>query len=355
MSEHKHEKVTELDGPVVGLHFGKHASDQLVLSRSRLYKAVEEAGGDAVMTRGMDTLDPETGEFSSHHRIERLHEDRQLRKYGAIALDSLRDYNNRLETEHFPFLNPPPIREICRNKWRIYQLDESMRPESYYVDLRKEESKTETQDLEELISSISSNMIAAKPIRGRGSKNVYLGNKTEVHSKLLDELWTADDPSLEWILQKALNTRQELPGVKAASDSQRAKLERAKGPKELRIFTVDSEPVLAVIRAAKEEDADKMGDGDEWIYIDQNSVPEEALEQARSVVDAIRGETRQEDSYIAIDQVWDERWWLMEANHNPVIRNKKDPETGQWLEMRERAVGRKLVYMAQRHLDRAGD
>lgn len=351
MSQHESEPVTELDRPVVSLHSGERASDKLVLSRGRLYRAVERAGGYAVVTRGEDDLDPETGEFSSHYRIEDLPEDRQLKKYGAIAVSSMRDYSNRLETEHFPVLNPSPIREICRDKWRIYELAEGMRPESHHVDLEGRESRTEPQDLEELISSIPGNMIVAKPIRGRGSKNVHLGSKEEIHSKLLSELQAADDPNFEWIIQRALNTRQELPGIKATSDSQRAKLERVRGPKELRIFTVDSEPVLAVMRAAKEDNAEKMGEGDEWIYIDQDSVPEEALNQARHMVDAIRKATGQTDSYIAIDQVWDERWWLMEANHDPVIRNKKDPETGQWLEIRERAVGRKLVYMALRNLN----
>lgn len=68
MSEHKREKVIELDGPVVGVHSGAKASYKAMTegARPRFYTAVNENGGHAVMAKGKRYLDEETGEFQHH-------------------------------------------------------------------------------------------------------------------------------------------------------------------------------------------------------------------------------------------------------------------------------------------------
>lgn len=353
MSKYKHEKVTQLDGPVVSVHSGIKASNKAMTegARPRLYAAINENGGHAVMTKGKRYLDEETGEFQHHYRLESgPQEAPYLQQLGRTVVHSARDYSRKLDTECFPYLNIPSVRELCTNKEEFYKLWPSAQPEAVFLNFEQTSGRDEQQRLiDEALDGIETDKVVAKPSRGSMVRNIFLGSKTETQQALLRHRETARQPQDYWMIQTALNTQQEIPGIYPASEQQREKLAHITGPRELRTYVLDTEPVLTTLRAANLENTSGcMGEKDLWIFLDQDYLPSQAIEQAVETAKKIRLSTGAVDSLVAVDQIYDQdQWWLLEVNHEAIMVTQ-DPEREQWYKKRDVPVACKLVSMGHR-------
>lgn len=354
--------ITQLEGPVISVHSGGKAEvDKLMVQpmRTRLYEEISAHGGHPVMTRGKNSLEEETGEFQSYYLLEKGEDQAYLlqQQTGRIAVHAARDFSRRLVTEAFPYLNHPDVREICTDKEEIYKLLPGLQPESYIVDL----AEAGVDALEETLDQAESSYLVAKPVRGSQGRNVFRGDKRYIQDQIAEQRAVANKPVDRWIIQHALDTTRIPDSIQPASELQASKFNRLKeahNPKELRLIMIDERAILGIVRLADpNRSSGLMGEGDHWIFIDQDTLPAQALEQAQQIAAAIRKKTNVKDTIMAIDQAYFQGgWYLLDVNHESRVQARHDEkqdaqeqeEREYWLRQIYIPKAQKLIVMGER-------
>jgi len=186
-------------------------------------------------------------------------------------------------------------------------------------------------DVSELISSMRGDKLVLKPIKGNDSKDVHISSKQAIHDHLRDPENFAASPE-GWIIQEQIQDT-ELPGIKGITPEEDEILRRPAVHREMRVFTfingAGGYECVPIARLFRQDETGKKSD--EFVYVDPDSLPDEALKFSQIVAQRIVDVSGVPHIFGAIDVVYgavpgqDKRWYCMEANmKEPIAVNNSE-------------------------------
>ncbi len=303
----------------------------LVYNRPDLFKLIRDGEGvDVHVSRGVDSIDAETGivadvvrpsyyDLNGTVKLERVGE-RDLSDYGVA-----RSYGPPTDTDRYvENLNPMNLRVLARDKFEVAST--VLKKLGLY---RQSTLVTPAQSAMTTVNDITvGRSLIMKPNGGFASRDIISGTPAEIHSQLAD----ITEPKL---IEERLNFKLPIPSIKGRDEYEQARLDEANRSgvnKELRLYSYGDTVWHPVARVA--EPGSLRLTGDEWVYIDEDTVPTDAILAANSVKYALDIKTGKTDTLLAIDLVYvtsesrpDPHWEVMEVNAEPYImrpENNKD-------------------------------
>ncbi len=303
----------------------------LIHNRPDLFTLLrEQEGVDVHVSRGIDSIDASTGKVSDVVRpaygvsdtpvtLERFGEQ-QLSAYNVA-----RSYGPTIDIDHYiESLNPMNVRNLARHKHEVAST--VLAPLGLY-----RENILVTPDeagaLSEADIALSHSLIM-KPNGGFASRDIVGGTPAEIRAHLLEGI-TEDK-----LIEERLNFGLPIPSIRGRDAYEQARLDEANEKivnKELRLYSYGENVWYPVARIA-EADSLRLT-GDEWVYIDEDSVPIAALVAANLVKQAIDEKTGKTDTLLAVDLVYvtsesrpEPHWEVMEVNAEAYIMR---PENNQ--------------------------
>ncbi len=176
------------------------------------------------------------------------------------------------------------------------------------------------EDLSAAFDVIPDDEVALKPTSGKRGQGVVLGTKAEVAAYISEAGLTG-----AFLIEQRLRTKP-LEGLRGRDPVEQEKIKAARSvglASELRAYTFGVDGAEQsnhfVLRVAK-PGTEKLGD-DEWVYIDQASVPEETRSSARAIDMALQQKTGVRETHLAID--WTE---LDSGLYVPMEINAGEPQ-----------------------------
>lgn len=276
-------------------------------------------GVDAFVVRGNKQIDTDSGTISRLVRpeytedgsvsVEHVH-DAQLTDFNV-----LRSTGSPMDTDQYiTSLNPMNLRRFARDKSLVG--DEILGPLDLYRShllIPAGETVAGANDI-----AIASNLVM-KPNGGFASRGIHPGTPVEI----AEHLKTASAEPL--ILEERLRFDMPIPGIKGATEYEQARLDQANQlgvNKELRMYSYGDNQWMPVARIAEPGALELKGD--EWVYIDEDSVPAEAHAFADAVKHQVDMKVGTSDTLLAIDLVYatsetrpEPHWEVMELNAEP--------------------------------------
>ncbi|MBI3983690.1 hypothetical protein HY346_00125 [Candidatus Microgenomates bacterium] len=328
--------------PIVAIHALKSSSDDKI-SRvfGDIYDRISELGAQPVVTRDTKTFDQAEGTFSRYFLYEgRLPDRRLVVHMGALAIDAALNKTGGLNSQWVPLLSHPELRRFCNDKWRVNQLLSDVQPQTLLLPAHAK------NDLEQALHALHGPWAAVKRTVGYGGKATYVGPKAEVYQTVIEALaWRELDSTTDLLVQAYRDTSGPLPGLRGINDADTDRLASAQ-PKELRLYMIDDQLSLGVARVGAADRGEDI-----WTFVDQDSIPADAVSLAQTATRLIQAEVGKPDSYIGVDLYWDNlqgRWQIGECNgRNPAYI--KHVENAEFARRQRRDIGSKLVEMAQRY------
>lgn len=297
--------------------------------RTELIDAVRRQGVDLHITRGRDAFDDplavdvlnpviDTGSYTSAHALG----SRALTEYGAVrsvagTLEHVRD---------IPILTDTRVRKIASDKLATVDLLSGLElHEGAHL-------VSPGQDLSELLASIKGDNVVLKPRRGSRSEGVIVVDK-----KTAEEAFKSrDNKDDDYIVEEKLDFSTPFPGsIRGYDEANQARLELAnkdRANKELRTMYFGNGKYCYIARAARAGEADFRAD--DWVYIDQSTVPDDIIDIDQRVVQEIEERSGIKEFHIAIDKTFattdtnkDPKWRVMEINAGEpqLVRSDQQP------------------------------
>ena len=284
-------------------------------SRPYLIEQVRKSGVDVVVTRGLGSLDAEGGLAKSVSRPEYAGSQVKLHQLGDVALcslDVMRTIVKSVDVDHLvPVLNPTALRTHARNKNQAAA--DLLRPAGAY-DRQFTLVNPEVMSLEQL-DSLPGTQFVAKPNVGRMSNKVKVGDRQAI----AEYVATQEDP---FLVEEKLDFTAPFPGIKGLDEAQQARLDEANRDgvnKELRMYYFGNDTWDSVVRVAKPGETDFQNDN--WLYIDQDSIPDEVYLKSAAVIEEVRKRIGTDEVNVALDYVFassasepEPHWEVMELN-----------------------------------------
>lgn len=287
---------------------GPHVDDALLnWARADLMLALSARAADVVVTRGANAFDFEGGQVSVQKpAIEQGQDDWKVTVTpDVIDIESIRAIRNvsRVIGHGVPELNTPLVRDLAKDKCATNAL---LGIAGYPKDWARAGGDISVSDA---LEAMTADDVVIKPQRGSKSQGIQMGTKARINA--LFKLG-AFDPEEEWVIEERFGFAPPITVEGMSADDQiRIDMANAEGsPKELRAFyfgeNVDG-PVLSwVMRSARAGD-DRVG-RNEWIFVDQESVPEDLRVQTKFVADHFGAAAETRELHLAVD-------WMHVENH----------------------------------------
>ena len=297
--------------------------------RPRLIQAVRSRGVDMHIIHGQQSIDLDTGvaqvgrpEF--HDGIPTMTNlgERALSSYGVIR-NLLRPSDPTIDT-FTTVVNPTNLRLLGRDKNKIGQT--ILAPLGLY-----RQSYLHTPDKPFRLSNIDfARELVVKPNTGFGSRGIGKGTPEEIFNAL-------DQSSAPFLIEERLSFTPPLP-VRGRDEKEQARLDDANERglnKELRMYSFGDDDWYTVGRVAYQHEL-KMS-GEEWIFLDEQSVPDVAYAITSQVKSRVDRETNTADTLLAVDLVYvtsssnpEPHWEVMEVNaEHYIVRSNVDKTTGE--------------------------
>ena len=295
----------------------------LIYNRPDLFGLIRDSEGvDVHVSRGVDSINPKSGIVSDVVRPAYSSRNRtvELEPIGRQALSGYgvaRSYGPPIDTDrHVENLNPMNLRVLARDKYEV--ANTMLKPLGLYrenVLITPEQSGVTTEgDI-----AVARSLIL-KPNGGFASRDIVTGTPAEIYAQLAG----ITEPKL---VEERLSFKLPIPSIKGRDEYEQARLDKAneKGVnKELRLYSYGEAVWYPVVRIA--EPGSLRLTGDEWVYIDEDTVPFDAIMAANSVKQAFDAKTGKTDTLLAIDLVYvtsesrpEPHWEVMEVNAEPYI------------------------------------
>jgi glutathione synthase/RimK-type ligase-like ATP-grasp enzyme len=219
-------------------------------------------------------------------------------------VNSIRDYTGKLAVTHnIPTLNSQSIIRLAQSKDRFSSLFPDLTARTLLI------TKDNMSDIVEFSFDLPGSEIILKPNVGLSGEDVTVSSKTlalENTKRLLDN----HDGVL---IQELLETSHMHAGIIGMTEEDSAKIHGPISTQELRFFNSNNVliPVLKV-------GASRIMDGDStYIYVDPESVPEQAYEIGHTVINGLLAQTGDHEVHGALDLVYqreEDSWKVMEMN-----------------------------------------
>ncbi len=293
---------------------GKYGRPELVL-------ALAERGHKAVFLRGPDVYDLQAK--TVHILTPKITILNGLYQVQAtpttIAIKVIRAIQNITHSigTNVPELNLPSVRMLARDKVKT---NEVLAPHS----LAKVFAGWKQGDsLHDALDSFPGDRVVMKPRKGRKSRHITVTTKQGLIGREAEGAFGSGD----WIIEERLDFAPTID-VKGVDDENQRKIDRANTlglPKELRAFCFGRNEaghvITSYVMRIGKIDSDTFLVDDEWVYIDETSVPSEVVASTDQVIKAFEDACLAKEVHLAIDWVrvlrhgQDQPVWLpMEVN-----------------------------------------
>lgn len=297
-------------------------SGLLSWSRPALIGYMRDMGVDVAVCRGIKKIDEKNSLVNDVISPEYSDDKKtvDIKNIGSVALNDFNVIRNIVKTfeadTDTPILNPNAVRKMARDKYNIAK--DVFKPLDLYnrdfvkLDIDKSES-----EINSVIDLISGDEIVAKPVSGMRSRGVFVGNKSEVMTKLVDR-------QKDYIIEEKLNFNNAFPRIRAINEIEQNKLNKANAEglnKELRMYYFGNKEWDSVVRTAPL--GEKNFVSDEWINIDLETIPIDLIDKSNDVISKIQSllTERDREFHLAIDWVFADSssnhqptWQIMEVN-----------------------------------------
>jgi hypothetical protein len=297
--------------------------------RPDLIREIRARGVDVHIVNGLKSLDIDSGtiradrpEFQDGLVSVVDLGGQALQSYGVFR-NELRAIDSRID-DRVTTLNPTSVRKLGRNKHKTGT--EILEPLGYY---RRNHLYIPGQPI--TVSDIDfADEVIVKPNTGFASSGVEKGTPTE----MVEYLKGRDKRHL---IEERLSFAPPLP-IKGRDEVEQARIDDANERglnKEIRMYSFGDHEWYPVGRIAYQHEL-KMA-GDEWVFLDESSVPEEVYHIASQVKSRVDAATESSDTMLAVDVVYvtsksnpEPHWEVMELNAEQyVVRPSIDKTIGE--------------------------
>lgn len=308
----------------------------LIHNRPELFSLLRETEGvDIHVSRGVASIRESEGSVSDV--VRPVYENSTglpiatLQRLGDISLTAYgvaRSYGPPMNIEQYvEGLNPMNLRRFARHKHEVATT--ILQP----LELYRQSILVTPESVALSESDVAlGRQLVMKPNGGFASRDIVAGTPREIHEALQRGI---TEPML---VEERLNFNLPLPSIKGRDDYEQARLDEAnrlKVNKELRMYSYGNHEWAPVARVGT-PDSLRLS-GDEWVYIDETSIPEEAIAIANHVKAAIDQKTGKTDTLLAVDLVYvtsesrpDPHWEVMEVNAEAyIMRPSNNGEVGE--------------------------
>lgn len=308
--------------PLVGLHLpgsyaqdssGSFVDDRLEnWGRADIIGGLRDAGAEVVVTRGQAA-------FTKAHvwgGIVTAVQDGiylEMATRPKVSVAVLRNVAGVIGGG-VPELNHPDVRALASDKLATNQFLKKQGLAKPFAPWSPGEELSDAFDL------ITGDEVVLKPVRGKRGQGVVLGTKAEIAAHV-------SSTPLEgaFIIEQRLRTKP-LENIRGRDKAEQEKIRTARAaelPSELRAYTFgfegDEQQTHFVLRVAR-PGANKLGD-DGWVYIDQDSVPEEIHNSVRKLDLAVQQQTGVRETHLGVD------WTALDSGlYVPMEINAGEPQ-----------------------------
>ncbi len=221
-------------------------------SYSELSEAISNAGGQLYIVRGQDTYQGR-GSFSNSWIIK----NDSLVEAGPIVADVI--YNKdkgQFKNDPTPIFNCEKIKQICDDKWIMYQTFPDYCPKTFFV--------TTEEELHSILPNVSTSKVVFKPYTGGEGKGIHIEEKN--YFLTLPEL--LDFPA---VVSEFLDTSCGIPGI-------------VDGLHDLRVAIFDGEILYSYVRTPpKDSFLANVSKGGRFEMVDTKRLPEEVAEMTHTI------------------------------------------------------------------------
>lgn len=208
-----------------------------------------------------------------------------------ITLDALFNKGYFTGEATFSIVNITKMRDIGRNKARQFSLFSEFQPVTKVAT---------TIELPQIIMSMPSDMVVVKPLNLNGGKGIVIAKKQEVIMRFKRQL--SND---QWIVQQFIDSSQGIAGLQS-------------GIHDLRVYMINSEPVLGSVRTPKSGSlVANTSQGGTITFYSTHQLPSDVLINSQKI------DTYFEqfgNRYYSIDFINDgKKWYMLEINDRPGV------------------------------------
>jgi|GEM_PF-1621962 len=294
-------------------------------SRPYLIDKVRENGVDVLVARGADSFDLENDTVTtSRPEYSRRGEEVEvaIQDLGSRALDSfgvVRSIIKRIypSNSSVPFLNPNSVRELAKDKFDMAHmvLDPTGNYRRKFTYLLPGNNPNEVA---EEVACLPGSQVVAKPITGKRSEGVFVGQKSDVIGQFNDGVEKG------YLVEEKMNFSVPMPNIRGCDEGEQRRLDAANHNgvnKEFRLFYFGQDEWDGIARIARPGEVDFLDD--KWLFVDQDSIPGSLVDRSATIVNRIRQlvDRQDHDFHLAIDWVFastasdaEPSWRVMEVN-----------------------------------------
>jgi len=219
----------------------------------------------------------------------------------SVQVDSALDLTGGIAryTPAISALNPIGVREIVRSKQSQYDTLKDLGDHVPFTAIVPATSEAVVDALD----SIESKRIIIKPdLDPDKVKPMIVGTKSEIlHS--LDQYLSHMNPEKDLLVVQEYveEVRSDFdPAFRFINEQEREIANSAKDlNRELRVHVMDGKPILTTARVGL--DPSSRLPRDEWVHVDQDTVPEHVLDLASAAARTIMREANEDDAFLAVD------------------------------------------------------
>ncbi|GEM_PF-4376741 len=322
---------------IIGLHAGAETGPKRAFRKwEGTIAHIQNLGATAVLLNKGVAFD-ETGQAAKAlvlgSSVAEAHSEVNTQQVHAI-----RDYTGKLALAHaIPTLNEPGIRALLQDKQRFYTTFSEVTAQTAIVSDHRS-----IHAIDDFLGNVPGEHVVVKPAAGHEGSGVAYVAKTNVQNDLTERLATS--PDMPILVQEALDTRSMPGNIKCLTDRDQAILGSGIVAQELRLFSSNTvmTPVLRV------DTQQVQGHDSEYVYIDPDTVPEEAYHLGTTVIQKALETSGSRNIFCALDLVYQqatESWRVMEVNVKEPGMPNRDEGAGIG-DMIHRQLAAQLVTMA---------
>lgn len=240
-------------------------------------------------------------EENTFSRFYSFEDDGLTRHESALHVDSAFDLSGGVAryVHSVPALNPERLRDIASSKYAQY---EALRPLGDHIPETRL-STASSDSVEEAMEQMQANKLILKDNNSANLKRgMLIGTKDEIRAGLETYLTKTNPEKDTVVLQEYMPEvfSDFADGIIPVDDIEQEVVDASHGlARELRVHTIDGTPLLVTGRSGL--DAQNRSPFDEWVHIDQESVPKTITDLASKAAQLMMMHAGARDAYLAID------------------------------------------------------
>jgi len=292
-----------MNRPIIGIFVKNKDADpefkdaHYELAYTEIVEALIEKGVDAVILMGQGRYEG-NGVFSQAWSPRREGERIVYTQRGRTKVDLVFDKDNFVDDDTIPVINPRPLKKICENKHKTYEILHAYQPKSSIV-------HTHEDFLDEL-EALPGEIVVVKGLYGNSGDAVFVGAKSDAAANM-------KHVKLPYQVQEFIETSRGIPGVVSTRH-------------DLRLLMMGGEPILATLRTPpKDGYKSNLGYGGMNRLVDLSELPDELFGMAREI-DKILEQFAPFRLYSADFGNTNNGWKLFEVNGLPGVITRERGE-----------------------------